>query len=507
MTLSRLPLRLGICAVFSLLAGCLVGPRYHTPAPTGDFEPVPAGYKENPARFKGGDGWEVARPSDAMLRGKWWKVFRDPELDSLEDSLEINNQNIKEFFQNFMEARALVGEANSQLYPSLTANASYARSFTPSNPSSAFASAISANPITSIMTALNLSWEPDLWGKIRNQVFAAQYQAQVSAADLENERLTEESSLAVFYFELRGQDALEKLFYDTIEADKRSLDYTKSQYQTGITDQIAVVQATNTLQNAEATATNLGVLRAQYEHAIAVLVGRIPSSFGLPTQILNATPPPIPLGLPSDLLERRPDVAAAERAMAAANAQIGMSEAAYFPTVSLGANGGFQSNRFNDLFDYNNRDWSIGPTVSETIFDAGLRTATVHQFVATYNSDLAAYRQTVLTAFQQVEDNLAQVRILSKQLLQQRDAVQSAQQFLTLETERYKTGIDPYVDVVTAETTLLTDQQLAIDVQIQEMTGAVQLIEALGGGWDKSQLPNPHDVAKWPSRAETAIQH
>jgi NodT family efflux transporter outer membrane factor (OMF) lipoprotein len=470
-------------------------------------EPIPAGYKENPARFKNGDAWKVAQPSDATLRGKWWKIFRDPELDSLEDALEINNQNIKEYFQNFMEARALVGEANSELYPSLTANASYARSFTPRNPSSAFASAVATNPITSIMTALDLSWEPDLWGRVRNQVFAAQYNAQVSAADLENERLTEESSLAVYYFELRGQDALVKLYSDTVDAYKRALAYTKSQYETGITDQIGVVEATNTLQNAEATETNLGVLRAQYEHAIAVLTGRVASNFSLPTMSLTATPPPVPVGLPSQLLERRPDVAAAERAMAAANAQIGMAEAAYFPTVTLGANGGFQSNRFNDLFDYNNRDWSLGPSVSETIFDAGLRTATVHQYVATYNADLATYRQTVLTAFQQVEDYLAQVRILSKQLLLQHDAVQSAEQYLTLENGRYQTGIDPYVDVVTAETTLLTDQQTAIDVQIQEMTGAVQLIEALGGGWDKSQLPSPHDVAKWPSRSETAIQH
>jgi NodT family efflux transporter outer membrane factor (OMF) lipoprotein len=206
------------------------------------------------------------------------------------------------------------------------------------------------------------------------------------------------------------------------------------------------------------------------------------------------------------LLERRPDIAASERAMAAANAQIGMAEAAYFPTVTLGAQGGFESNKFGNLFDYNNRNWSIGPSVSETIFDAGLRTATVHQYTATYNADLAAYRQNVLTAFQQVEDYLAQVRILSNQLIIQRDAVKTAQQYVKLEMGRYQTGIDPYVDVVTAETTLLTDQQTAIDVQIQEMTGAVQLVEALGGGWDKSQLPNPHQVAKWPTRAETAIQ-
>jgi NodT family efflux transporter outer membrane factor (OMF) lipoprotein len=304
----------------------------------------------------------------------------------------------------------------------------------------------------------------------------------------------------------RSQDALEKLYNDTIEADRKAVAYTKAQFETGITDQIAVVEATNTLQNAQATATNLGVLRAQYEHAIAVLTGNVASSFSLPVHLLNATPPPIPVGLPSQLLERRPDIAASERAMAAANAQIGMAEAAYFPTVTLSTSGGFQSNAFGNLFDEHNHNWSLGPSVSETIFDAGLRTATVHQYTATYNSDLAAYRQTVLTAFQQVEDYLAQVRILSSQLQLQRDAVQSADQYLKLEMGRYQTGIDPYVDVVTAQTTLLTDQQTAINVQVQDMTGAVQLIEALGGGWDKSDLPNPHMVARWPSRSETAIQ-
>jgi len=503
---------------FTLLGGCLIGPRYRVPNGTVDMEPLPGGYKENPDRFKG-SGWKVAQPSDAMLRGQWWKIFRDPELNELEDSLAINNQNIKEYFENFMEARALVGEANAQLYPTITADASYLRSSgghssggsSTSAASSAITSAGSAvtaasSPVTSIMTALNLSWEPDLWGRIRNQVRAAQYTAQVSAADLENERLTEQSTLAVYYFELCGQDALEKLYNDTIDADRKALAYTKAQYDTGITDQIAVVEATNTLQNAQATATNLGVLRAQYEHAIAVLVGRVASNFSLPVHNLTATPPPIPVGLPSQLLERRPDIAATERAMAAANAQIGMAEAAYFPTVTLSTNSGFQSNAFNNLFDEHNHNWSIGPSVSETIFDAGLRTATVHQYTATYNSDLAAYRQSVLTAFQQVEDYLAQVRILSNQLQIQRAAVQSGAQYLTLEMGRYQTGIDPYVDVVTAQTTLLTDQQTAINVQVQDMTGAVQLIEALGGGWDKSDLPNPHMVAKWPSRSETAIQ-
>src|SRR6202030_1905327 len=403
--------------------------------------------------------------------------------------------NIKQFFQNFMEARALVAEASAQLYPTLTANASYTRS-----------GVGSATPLTAILTALDVSWEPDLWGKVRNAIRFAQYNAQLSAADLENERLSEQASLATFFFQIRGQDALQKLFNDTIVADRKALDYTRGQYETGITDRISVVQAENTLQNAQATATNLGVARAQFEHAIAVLTGRVASNFSIPVKPLDSSPPPVPIGVPSQLVERRPDVAAAERAMAQANAQIGIAYAAYFPTVTLSVSSGFSSSTFSHLFDASNHTWSIGPSVSETVFDAGLRGATVRQNVATYNADLAAYRQSVLTSFQQVEDGLAQVRILSKQLIQQRQAEQSAQEFLKLEMGRYQTGIDPYVDVVTAQTTLLTDQQAVITVRIQEMTGAVALIKALGGGWDSSQLPTPSEVGKTPSRVETAIQ-
>ena len=475
------------------LTGCLVGPKYQRPVAT--TETLPAAYKESPTQFKGGQGWKVANPQDAMLRGPWWRIFKDPELNALEEQVNINNQNIKEFFQNFMEARALVAEARAQLYPTLTANASYTRS-----------GVGSAIPVTAILSALNVSWEPDLWGKVRNAVRSAQYSAQLSAADLENERLTEQADLATFFFEIRGQDALIKLFNDTIVADQKALDYNRAQYDTGITDQISVVEAENTLQNAQASATNLGVARAQFEHAIAVLIGRVASNFSIPVEVLNAAPPPIPIGVPSQLIERRPDVAASERAMASANAQIGIAYAAYFPTLTLSGQNGFASSEFSTLFNASNHTWSIGPSVSETIFDAGLRGATVRQNVATYNADLAAYRQNVLTAFQQVEDALAQVRIFSQELIQQRQAEQSAQQFLKLELGRYQTGIDPYVNVVTAQTTLLTDQQTVITVQIEQMTGAVALIMALGGGWDVSQLPTPSEVSKKPTKVDSAIQ-
>ena len=315
-------------------------------------------------------------------------------------------------------------------------------------------------------------------------------------------QLSEQANLAMFLFEIRGQDALVALYRDTVDADQKALDYTKAQYETGITDKIAMVEATNTLQNAQATLTNLGVNRAAYEHAIAVLVGRVPSTFSVPARSLRETAPAVPAGVPSQLLERRPDIAAAERLMASDNARIGIAQAAYYPTLNLGGDRGQEAKSFGKLFQVANRLWSVGPSASETLFDGGLRQATIHQYVSTYNADLATYRQTVLTAFQQVEDYLAQVRVLSKQLGQQRAAAASAQEYVKLETDRYKTGIDPYVDVVTAQTTLLVDQQTAITVQIQQMTGAVLLIKALGGSWDRSQLPTTNEVSRNPTRAD-----
>ena len=494
MSYLKLTSRICLCIALFAQTGCiLVGPKYHRPAAT--QEPLPSTYKEIPAHYKDSEGWDIAQPRDAMLRGEWWRVFNDPDLNALEEQLNINNQNIKEFFQNFMAARALIEETNAQLYPTLTANASWTKSRTPP-----------LNPITTILSTLQVSWSADVWGKVRNAIRSAQYSAQLSAADVENEKLTEQATLATLYFQIRGQDTLQQLFNDTIVAFQKALDYNEVQYQTGITDRISVVEAQNTLQNAEASATFIGVARAQFEHAIAVLLGRVASNFSIPVRTLHRAPPRIPVGIPSQLLERRPDIAAAERAMASANALIGEAYAAYFPTFDLSSDAGFTSRHFSNLFDTNNRTWSIGPSASETIFDAGLRTATVHQFIATYNADLAFYRQTVLTGFQQVEDGLAQTRLFSKQLIEQRAAEKSAEEFVTLEMGRYQTGIAPYVNVVTAKTTLLTDQQAVITVQVLQMTSVVFLIEALGGGWDVSELPTPSQVSKWPTHEESAIQ-
>ena len=486
-----------------LLTGCMVGPKYHAPPATATAPP--AAYKESPTQFQDTDGWKVAQPQDAMLHGKWWEIYNDPELNTLEEKLNIDNQNIKEFFENFMEARALIAEARSQLYPTVGTSPAYSRSRSSSN----LGSSGTANPghETSLGSLpASVSWEPDLWGKVRNTIHEQQYNAQLSAADLENEKLTEQASLAEFFFEIRGQDALQKLLNDTVVADQKALDLARARYETGVDDRISVVEAEATLQSVQSQAINLGVARAQFEHAIAVLVGTNPSQFSIPIKPLLTNSPPVPIGMPSALLERRPDIAGAERKMAADNAQIGIAYAAYYPTLNLSASGGFDSSTFKHLFDWPSRFWSIGPAVSETIYDGGLRRATVNQFISTYNADIASYRQTVLTAFQQVEDNLASVRILSQQILKQEQAVKFSDEALTLETARYETGVDPYLDVVTAQTTLLNNQQTLATLHVQEMTASVQLIEALGGGWDRSQLPSPAEVSKKLDRTDTTIQ-
>lgn len=493
-----------------VLAGCSVGPRYHPPV-----VPAPEVYKESPTQFKESDGWKVGQPSDAMLRGRWWEIFKDPELNALEEQLNIDNQNIKQFFENFMQARALVREARSQYFPTAGTVPSFSRSASSANlgasrgatNGSSGTATFAGQQSTLYSLPLDISWAPDLWGKVRKTVQENQYAAQLSAADLENERLTEQASLATFFFEIRGQDTLQKVVNETVEADKKSLELTQALYDTGIADQISVVQAQTALQSAQAAAINLGVARAQFEHAIAMLIGKPASEFSIPVRPMTTAPPPIPIGMPSQLLERRPDIAAGERNMAAANAQIGIAHAAYYPTLNLTATGGYESSMLSQLFAWPSRFWSIGGSLSETLFDAGLRRATVDQFIATYNAAVAAYRQTVLTAFQQVEDNLASVRILSQQIQQLQQAVTSSEVYVKLETGRFETGLDPYLDVVIAQTTLLTNQQSLITSQVSQMTASIQLITALGGGWDKSQLPTPAQVTQRPTKSETTIQH
>ena len=484
-----------LCA---MLAGCNVGPRYLPPAMT-----APPAFKESPAQLKEADGWTVAQPQDAVLRGKWWEIYNELELNALEEKLNIDNQNIRQAFENFMEARALVREARSQYFPTVGVGASYTRSQASSNVGSATSAGTASGKQSQVFSIpADVSWEPDLWEKVRNTVRASQYTAQLTAADLENERLTEQASLAEYFFEIRGQDALQKLLDDTVEADRKALELQQSRYDTGVGDQISVVEARTTLESAQSAAINLGIARAQYEHAIAMLIGKPASEFSIPVEPRNSTPPPIPVELPS-----QPDIAAAERNMAAANAQIGVAYAAYYPALTIAANGGTESSALKNLLSWPSRFWSVGPSLSETVYDGGLRRATVNQHIATYNANVAAYRQSVLTAFQQVEDSLAAVRILSQQIRRQQEAVDSSQTFLRLESGRYDTGIDPYIDVVTAQTTLLSNQQSLAVLEVEEMTASVQLIEALGGGWDRSQLLTPNQVTQKPSKSETTIQH
>ncbi len=485
------------------LGGC-IGPRYVRPsvATPGAFKEASAGAYR--AALPG--AWQPARPQDMALKGKWWEVFRDPELDALEGELDIDNQNIAQAFQSFMAARAQVREARASYFPTLTVAPSYSTGHSPSTVSASAALAgaaatgtasgvggtagLAGTTFTDISLPFDVSWEPDLWGRIRNTVREYRYAAQVSAADLENERLTEEADLAEYYFQLRGQDALQDLYNRTIEADRVSLELTRGLKDSGIDDDQDVAQAEVTLANAEATATGIATNRALYEHAIATLIGKPASSFSLAVKPLATPVPAVPVGVPSELLERRPDVAAAERTMAEANALIGVEETAYFPALDLSASGGLESSSLGTLFSAPARFWSLGAAVSETIFDAGLRRATVAQYTAQYEADVAAYRQTVLTAFQQVEDGIATLRVGSQQLARQEAAVRAAQRYLTIATARYQTGLDPYLDVMTAETTLLGDQQTEVTLRVSEMTAAVELIQALGGGWSTERLPS-----------------
>lgn len=490
---SRAHLTLAALLAFAFFqSGCVVGPKYNRPV----VETPPA-YKE----LQGGPGesnWKTAQPNDGAMRGKWWEKFNDSELNDLEEKLIASNQNIAAAAANFQAARAVVRQARSQYFPTVITNPSIMNS----RPSSAqfggvqtsSGSAIAVKSYTAYSLPFDASWELDLWGRIRNTVKTNLFAAQASAADVESVRLSEQAELAVDYYELRAQDSLKQIFDSTVVAYQETLDLTQSQYRAGLSSGEAVAQAEAQLKAAQAQDSNLGILRAQYEHAIAVLIGQPASTFSLPPQALETKPPAIPTGIPSELLERRPDIAATERAMAEANAQIGIAKAAYYPNVVLSATAGFGSASITDWFTWPSRFWSVGPSLAETIFDAGLRRATVRQFRANYDMTVANYRQTVLTSFQQVEDNLAALRILSQVIEQQDAAVEAAARSLQEAEVRYKAGVDPYLNVIVAQTVLLNDQQAAVNFRMQEMVASVQLIKALGGAWDSTQIPSPKEI-------------
>jgi NodT family efflux transporter outer membrane factor (OMF) lipoprotein len=480
-------------AILALLAGCTVGPRYARP-----HVDTPAAYKElAPQQSESKESWKEAVPSDGAIRGKWWEAFHDPVLNTLEERVDISNQNIAVASASFTAARALVREAKSQYFPTLAAGASITRS----QPSSAqygtllgtlghaFGHTVTLGAATDFSLPAQASWEPDLWGRVRQAVRTNSAAAQISAADLENVRLSAHAELAIDYYDLRGQDTLKRLLDATTAAYREALDLVRTQYQAGLANDEAVASAETQLESAEAQAANVGVLRAQCEHTIALLVGQAPSTFSISAEDLKANPPEIPAGVPSLLLERRPDIAAAERQMVQANAQIGAAKTAFFPSFLLSASGGFGSTSFSDWLTWPSRFWSLGPSITETFFDAGLRRATVQEHQANYDQAVATYRQTVLTAFQQVEDNLAALRVLSEDIEKQTAAAQSAERNLRTAMTRYQAGLDPYLNVISAQTVLLGTRQVQVSFQVQQMEASVRLIEALGGGWDTSQIP------------------
>jgi NodT family efflux transporter outer membrane factor (OMF) lipoprotein len=478
-------------AVTVLVAGCVVGPDYVRP-------PVltPDAYKEV-------SGWKVAQPKDEAIRGAWWELFGDPELNALEAQVSVANQSLAVAEATYRLARALVREARASYFPTVTVGIGVTRfrrssSFGPSSGGGAGVSSGggSSSPQSDFTLPLDVSWAPDFWGRIRRAVESNRAGAQASAADLETSRLSLQAELAQDYVQLRALDAQRQLLDATVAAYQRALQLTRDRYAGGVASRADVAQAEAQLGTTQAQAIDVGVQRAQLEHAIALLIGKPASSFALPAAPLAAAPPRIPAGMPSELLERRPDIAAAERRVAAANAQIGVAVAAFYPTVTLGASVGFEGSSLAQWLTWPSRFWSVGPSISETVLDGGLRRAQTDQTRAAYDASVATYRQTVLAAFQGVEDNLAALRILEEETGVQAGAVKAAQESVTLTTEQYKAGVVSYLNVITAQTIALTSETTAVQILGRRVTAAVLLIEALGGGWNVAELPSATAVTE-----------
>jgi NodT family efflux transporter outer membrane factor (OMF) lipoprotein len=455
-----------------LLGACTVGPDYVKPSVE-----VPTTYKEV-------DGWKVAEPRDQTLRGDWWERFGDPRLSALEAQVDISSQSVAAAEAQLRRARALVQAARASYFPTISVGVGLTRARTSATLSDG---SINAGRTTTILQLpIDISWELDLWGRIRRSVESARAGAAASAADLESARLSVRAELAQDYFLLESLDADRRLLDETVADYERSLQLTRNRYASGVAARADVLRAETQLKTTQAQAIDVGVQRAQLEHAIAVLLGRPASTFGLPASPLAGTPPDIPVGLPAELLERRPDVAGAERRVAAANAQIGVAVAAYYPTVTLSAGGGLESGSVAQWLTWPSRFWSVGPGISQTVFDGGLRGAQTDQARATYDATVAGYRQTVLTAFKEVEDNLAALRILQNEAGVQDEAVSDARQVVTVTTNQYRAGTVSYLDVVVAQATALDNERAAVDLRGRRMVAAVLLVKALGGGWTAS---------------------
>lgn len=453
------------------LAACTSGPDYVRPA----LE-TPAAYKENGA-------WKAGEPRDHLPRGKWWEIFGDARLNALQDQLEISNQNLRLAEAQFRQAQALAQVAQAGRFPSVNANFAATRSQAAQNTRAGTTGVTTSGPAEAQSLNLAASWEIDLWGRVRRQVEAGEANAQASAADLEAARLSAHAALAQTYFQLRINERHKKLLDDTVAAYEKSLQLTRNRFASGIATGLDVAQAETQWQTARAQATDLGIQRAQLEHAIATLLGKPASAFTLAAEEFTPRLPAVPPGLPSDLLERRPDIAAAERRVMAANAAVGIAAAAFFPTLTLSASGGLQSDSLANWFSLPNRIWSLGPALAQNIFDAGLRRAQSEQAQAAYDAGVASYRQITLTSFQEVEDQLAALRLLEQEAGEQDAALRAARQAATLALNQYRAGTVSYLNVVSAQAAALSSERNATDLLGRRLNAGVALVKALGGGW------------------------
>jgi NodT family efflux transporter outer membrane factor (OMF) lipoprotein len=471
-----------------VLTGCMVGPNYVKPT-----TPMAPAFKEQAAApSQANDGWKLAQPGDQSPRGNWWEIYDDPQLNVLEAQIDSANQTLKIAEANYREARAAIRFNRSAEAPTIGVAPSISAVRDSAN-QPYFPASEANNGTGDFALPVDMSWEIDLWGKIRRSVTAAKEQTQASAADMAAIQLSLQADLAYNYFELRSADAEKKLLDDTVEAYSKALGLTDNRFEGGAAPKSDVAQARTQLKDAQVLDTDIMVERAQYEHAIAILIGKPPANFSLPLSPIDLqTPaiPAIPQVLPSELLERRPDIAASERRMAAANEQIGIAQASYYPVLNLSALAGFDGTSAVNWFTWPSRFWALGPSFSETLFDAGRRRATKEAAVAAYDVNVATYRQTTLAAFQQVEDNLAVLRILAGESQQQHDATTAAEESLRLFENRYAGGVDTYLQVVTSQTTALSNERNDIDIRRRQLEASVLLIKAVGGGWDLSQLPS-----------------
>jgi len=477
-----------LAAVLLFAAGCAVGPNYRKPS-----APVPTAFKElgpspTPTPASSGE-WKPAQPGDDRLRGKWWEIFGDPELDALEEQVNVSNQNVARAEAVFRGARAAARGARADLFPTVGANASATRAKPVTRPG------VSTGTTSTLYElSADLSWELDVFGRIRRNVESSVQAAQATAGDLEAVRLALHAELAADYFLLHGLDAQKQLLDTNVAAFQTALQLTTNRFNQGVVSGVDVAQAQTLLETTRAQATDLSLTRAQLEHAIAILTGKPPAELTIAPSPITVAPPEIPVALPAELLERRPDIAASERRVAAANAQIGVAVAGFFPRLLLAASGGYGSSTLTNFFSLPNRFWSLGPSIAQTLFEGGKRRAAKEQAEASYDAAVATYRESVLTACQDIEDNLAALRILDLESAQLADAVAAAERSLAIARNRYQGGVTTYLEVITAQSAALANERAAVDNLTRRMTASVRLVEALGGGWSASDLPTGFDI-------------